>query len=137
MNLTDQLHASIDACKIAEILSARGVPAERARRYGEMIVTMCDPAMWDAAIWCAAERLCTLLETDGERQPLRTFHARVRQLHVTEALHAIRGFEAVLTGLLNGAQIAQLSADYQNHRAQILARTVAKRLECTKTREGS
>lgn len=126
-DILQQLQASKDAIKVAEILTARGVDEHTAQRLGEMVITMSDPPAWDVACWNAAQHVADLLEP--RHMPLREMHARVRQLHVTTAFHAIKGFEAALTGLLNGEQLSQAYADYQNHRAQIETRVLAKRLE--------
>jgi hypothetical protein len=110
----------------------RGVEASRARRLGELLINMSDPDLYDAAIFRAAERLAMFLEARGESEPLRTMPARVRQLHLTEAMHAIRGFESVLDGSMNQTQVAQCFADYHNHRGQLLAAVTCRHIDFPK-----
>lgn len=125
VTVSRDLQASKDATKIAEILTeTRNVSVERALRGGELVLRWSDPGVYDAGVWRAAERLYDLMDpTASVRRLIAVPDLRVRQFYLTCAMHAIRGFEDVLTGTVHTRNLQQAHADYHSHRIQVLQRS--------------
>lgn len=122
------LASSVDALRIAEVLTCRGIDPRRAVQVAELALRIVDSAVYDAAVWRATERIYSQLDWRSDARTLGQLPSLTeRERYLRAAVHALRGFEDVLTGLVHPRVLEQAYADYHSHRNQVLAATTARR----------